>query len=430
MLGEGGMALVYEVRSDDGEALALKILKIPRASIQARLLREGRAQAKLAHPNVVGVREIIDVHGAPGLIMELVQGGDLDDFLQSGPPSLYVADRLAREILEGVAAAHQAGLIHRDLKPANVLLQKHPGGLHPKITDFGLARILGDSAADARVTRTGMAMGTPAYMPPEQIRDAKNVDQRADVYALGALLYELVSGVRAYDDDDLLNVLNSVAGGHRVPIQERVPGLPDRMREAIDGAMLVDLDERIPDCPTLLDVWTGKRTWFEPVAPPPRPSRVLPAVGLGALVLSILATGLLTVVGVSMIASGALDGAAPVVAPTYRPEVPSLAFETLAPVERIESTVRTVRTSGPPASRVVPSPSSFASVWVDGGTAARLTDRAGAAFEPGARIPPGTYELSVVVGGDTVTRTVTIVGGQTLRIECNSFKECEPVTSP
>src|SRR5690606_10003737 len=101
------------------------------------------------------------------------------------------------------------GVVHRDLKPANVLTEIWHDGVVPKITDFGLAKVL-DADASSGDTRSGMAMGTPAYMAPEQVRDAKDVDQRADVFALGAILYEMLTGRRAFDGDDSFDVMQKV----------------------------------------------------------------------------------------------------------------------------------------------------------------------------------------------------------------------------
>jgi serine/threonine-protein kinase len=200
--------------------------------------------------------------------MEYVDGTDLDQFLVDQSLSLDQAAHLAKGILKGVNAAHQLGLIHRDLKPANSLLAVVDRKMIPKITDFGLAKLLGDGGSGSGRTRSGMAMGTPSYMPPEQIRSAKDVDARADVFALGAILYELVTGQRAYDGDDVLQIFNDVAGGNRIPARELRPDLPLRMQRAIDGALRVDPDERIPDSDTLYRVWTGEQIGIEKASGP------------------------------------------------------------------------------------------------------------------------------------------------------------------
>ncbi|MEZ4318606.1 MAG: protein kinase [Myxococcota bacterium] len=259
VLGEGGMAVVYRARHNQlGSLHALKVLKLPTAAIQDRLLQEGRAQARLRHPNIVSVTDVVDVQGSPGLVMEFIGGVALDDFLRLRRLTLEQADDLARGIIEGVAVAHQAGLIHRDLKPGNILLDASAQRLVPKITDFGLAKLLDGGGGGQTETRSGMSMGTPAYMAPEQIESARDVDKRADVFSLGAILYELVGGERPFQGNSTLDVLNAVASGVRRPLSELVEGLPERMEVAIDGALKVDRDDRIANCDALLDVWTGE----------------------------------------------------------------------------------------------------------------------------------------------------------------------------
>ncbi len=269
-LGEGGIAVVYRVRHARLQTShAMKVLKLPHAAIQDRLLQEGRIQASLQHPNIVSVTDVVDVDGSPGLVMEYVDGSNLEQLLLDRRLSFEQADHLARGILNGTRAAHGVGLIHRDLKPANILLAVKGSEMIPKITDFGLAKLLDDAhpagasptgAAPPRsgLTRSGVAMGTPSYMAPEQIRSAADVDVRADVFSLGAILYELVTGQRAYDSEDLLALFNAIAQGRRTPLTDLVPDIPRRMQRAIDGALRVDPDERIANTEALLQVWTGE----------------------------------------------------------------------------------------------------------------------------------------------------------------------------
>ena len=261
-LGEGGMALVYRVQHVQlGTWHALKVLRSSWAPIRDRLLLEGRVQAQLQHPNIVAVTDVVEVHGAPGLVMEYVAGPSLDSLLRHTRLSIMQADMLGRGIIAGVAAAHEQGLIHRDLKPANILLAVGKFGVVPKVADFGLAKLLdtGESSS-ARQTRTGVGMGTPAFMSPEQLRDAKNVDCRADVFALGAILYELACGARAFDTDDVLDLFAAIAAGQYVHPREHAPELPSRMVDAIVGALEPDRDKRWPDCASLLQAWTGEPT--------------------------------------------------------------------------------------------------------------------------------------------------------------------------
>lgn len=260
LLGSGGMAVVYRVidRRLDVE-LALKVLSITTPGVTERLLQEGRVQASLRHPNVVPVTDIVSVGGQPGLVMELVEGPSLDDLLAHGPLDLVEAETLARGILAGVRAAHTVGIVHRDLKPGNVLLALHDG-LLPKVTDFGLAKALD---ATGTATRSGAMMGTPQYMAPEQLRDASDVDERADVFAFGCILYELCCGRRPFDQADTLALFDAIRHGTFPAPDTLRADLPPRLAAAIAGCLEPDRDARLASCDAVfaaLDVDGGPPT--------------------------------------------------------------------------------------------------------------------------------------------------------------------------
>ena len=258
-LGRGGMAVVYKVRHRDLDSLhALKVLTIHSTSIRKRLHQEGRAQAKLRHANIVSVTDLVDVNGAPGLVMECVEGPDLSHVLQHSRENLSLADTLARGIISGVVEAHRLGFVHRDLKPANILIARQGGRPVPKITDFGLVKALLDENEAAARTQTGATMGTPAYMAPEQIRDPSVVDARADLFSLGVILYELTCGVRPFLGSDLIALFNAISAGDYLHPQLRNPEIPERMARAITGALEADRDKRIPDCRALFEIWEGR----------------------------------------------------------------------------------------------------------------------------------------------------------------------------
>ena len=190
--------------------------------------------------------------------MELVDGPSLDELIRStGPLPLPTADAIARGVLAGVAMAHSRGLVHRDLKPANVLLATGPEGVIPKVGDFGLARLLDDGSGR---TRTGTTMGTPQYMAPEQVRDAKSVGPESDVFALGAILYEMVTGRRAFDGEDIITIFQATASASYTPPERLRADLPDRMRQAIAGALRPDRGQRIQTADALLALWVGDAT--------------------------------------------------------------------------------------------------------------------------------------------------------------------------
>jgi WD40 repeat protein len=191
-IGEGGMGAVYRARQLPlNRDVAVKmILSGPYASPQmvARFRTEGQAVARLKHPHVVEIYDFDEHDGQPYFAMELVEGGSLADRLKKGPLPPRQAAELVRAVAEAIESAHEKGVLHRDLKPANVLLT--PDGT-PKVSDFGLAKMLD---AETGLTREGAVMGTAYYMAPEQAAGRADLDRRADVYALGAILYELLTG--------------------------------------------------------------------------------------------------------------------------------------------------------------------------------------------------------------------------------------------
>ncbi len=292
-IGVGATSVVYRVRHERlGAERALKVLSLSHPEVHRRILQEGRVQAELSHPNVVRVLEVIEVGKEPGLVLEYVDGPSLETWLvEHAEAPLPERDRVARQIVAGVAYAHQRGLVHRDLKPANVLMER--GGV-PRITDFGLAKIL-DAAPQVGDTRTGHALGTPRYMAPEQIRSAKHVDARADVFSLGCLLYELYCRRRAFPQEDMLSVFNAVTDGVLTDPAE-VADLPEHVAAAIRAALEMEPADRPADASALLamlqadEVHDFETTEVEdpPPAPParrqPRWLAGVAAVGVGSVV--------------------------------------------------------------------------------------------------------------------------------------------------
>ena len=193
-IGVGGMGTVYRARGDGNTDVAIKVLRpglgSERAAMLARFSREAEAMRRLEHVRVV---RFLD-HGEQGdvayIVTELVEGRDLAARLAMGRMSLREIVDVFGQVCDGVAAAHAAGIVHRDLKPANILVGRDDG---VKVADFGLAQ-LGADVAIPTLTRTNVAMGTFHYLAPEQRKDARTVDHRADIWALGVILYEMLTG--------------------------------------------------------------------------------------------------------------------------------------------------------------------------------------------------------------------------------------------
>lgn len=259
-LGGGATAQVYLVEHRElGTRLALKVMTLAGARARERALLEGRTQASLDHPNLVTVRDVLPVGECPALLMDYVDGPAMDTLLDRYRPSLAQVDHLTRQILAGVEHAHDRGLVHRDLKPANILVQVDEDGVVPRVTDFGLVKIL-EPGADSLRTRTGAVLGTPMYMAPEQIRSAAHVDARADVFALGCVLYRLLCGAPAFAGADLIQLHERMTTSAWRPVREWVPAVPRRMERAIARALEPDPEQRPRDASELLQLWIEEAT--------------------------------------------------------------------------------------------------------------------------------------------------------------------------
>jgi WD40 repeat protein len=225
VLGRGGMGVVYKAwQLSLGRAVALKMILAGAHASPGELARfraEADALARLRHPNIIQIHDVGEYEGRPYLALEYVEGGSLKDRLGGTPLPPRQAAALVQTLAGAVQAAHGCGIVHRDLKPGNVLLA---GDGTPKITDFGLAKRL-DAAAGP--TRTGSVLGTPAYMAPEQAGgQSRQVGPATDVYALGALLYELLAGRPPFRADTSLETLRAVVNEDPVPLRKLVPRLP------------------------------------------------------------------------------------------------------------------------------------------------------------------------------------------------------------
>ena len=198
-LGAGGMAKVYQAwdeRLQVGRAVKILNASLTRSKvIQERFLTEARTMARLHHPNIVGIHDIVDSAEAPYIVMELVEGGSLSDWCKRhGPMPPRMACRATLATLAALDVAHDSGVIHRDIKPHNILVTR--SGV-AKVTDFGIAQIQDDSSPS--LTKTGSTMGTMGYMAPEQRINAREVDPRADIYATGATLWSLLRNAQPLD---------------------------------------------------------------------------------------------------------------------------------------------------------------------------------------------------------------------------------------
>ncbi len=234
LLGEGGMGRVYAVEHVlMRKRLAVKILHRELTTVPevvARFEREAMAAANIEHPNVAAATDFGKLaDGSVFLVLEFVQGRNLRDEIAKGPFLLDRALAIARQIASALKAAHALDIVHRDLKPENVMLVEKVGDPDfVKVLDFGIAKVpIGETAergGGRPITKVGMVFGTPEYMSPEQAL-GQSVDGRADVYALGVILYEMIAGVRPFSSKSPVGILGQQLSSNPPPIHERVPGL-------------------------------------------------------------------------------------------------------------------------------------------------------------------------------------------------------------
>lgn len=250
-LGAGGMGAVWAATHIvTHKAVALKFLhkKHDDPDARRRVLREARAACAVQHPNVVQVHDVVeDEDGTPILVMDLLRGESLADKLER-EKTLTPAEAIAiiTPVLSALSVAHGVGIVHRDLKPDNFFLVDGLAA-NLKILDFGVAKLSGKDAATKetnRLTETGAMIGTPHYMAPEQAFGESDVDARADLWAVGAVLYELLSGVPPTDGQNLGQILKVLASGSIRPLASRAPSVPPALAAVVDGLLRIEKDER------------------------------------------------------------------------------------------------------------------------------------------------------------------------------------------
>jgi serine/threonine protein kinase len=248
-LGHGSMGAVYEaVHTALSKRVAIKTLlphlaAIPEARV--RFLREGKASARIQHPNVVRVTDVDGHEGVPFLVMEYLEGETLGDlFARQGALSLQGLLEVMLPVLSAVNAGHEAGVIHRDLKPHNIFLTLDArGDIAPKVLDFGISKLLGDSKD---FTASGATLGTLAYMSPEQAENAKKADARSDQYSVALIIYEGATGRRAFEGDQAFAVLSQIVAGSIPPPRAVRPELPEEFERSLMRALALRPERRYP----------------------------------------------------------------------------------------------------------------------------------------------------------------------------------------
>ena len=250
LIGDGGMGSVFEARHEYlGTAVALKFLHSElarRPGLVARFLREARLSASIKNFHIAHVTDVDQASdGIAYLVMELLEGQSLMSMLQNGKQlSLDVALDYTLQILAGLEAAHAAEVVHRDLKPDNVFVVATPRGPVVKLLDFGIAKLRSTKEFQVALTKPGVMMGTPEYMAPEQVYSADSVDARADIYSVGAMLYEMLAGRRPAQGEDALQIAAFTLAGKVVRLNEMNPSVPTGVADVVHRAMAASPSDR------------------------------------------------------------------------------------------------------------------------------------------------------------------------------------------
>jgi eukaryotic-like serine/threonine-protein kinase len=306
---------------DPGPRVALKILRrefFTDSDVRSRFLEEGRTCMRLVHPNIVRVLECAQAEdGSPYIAMELLEGVPLGAYMSSGARiSVAQAAPILQSILAGLGAAHASGIVHRDLKPDNVFLNRdRAGAFVVKVLDFGISKVMDVAGGMGQRTRTGMLLGTPAYMSPEQARSARAVDQRADLWSAGVLFYEMLTGRSAFPAPNEYARLAAVLSVEPEPVERIDPSLAP-LSGFFERALKKDREERFASAAEMAQALAAAlpklpRHSAHPgeSAPPAAPGRIPEgALGAGAPVVGGAGASVAGGAGASIIGASAAAG--------------------------------------------------------------------------------------------------------------------------
>ncbi|MEW5795936.1 MAG: protein kinase [Candidatus Zixiibacteriota bacterium] len=291
-IGAGGMGEVYladDTRLD--RHVALKFLPphlCQDEGCRARFIREAQAAAKLSHPNIVTVHEVSELHGRPYIVMEHVEGQSLLEVIKGPGLTPDRVINLVIQVCDGLTEAQKYGVVHRDIKPSNILIDSHG---RAKLLDFGLAAVRGTD----KLTKTGSTLGTLGYMSPEQA-SGRTVDERSDLFSLGVVLYETITGRRPFTGEDEAATLHAVTHETPQPLARFCAHVPDGLQQVVDKALQKDPSVRYQSASGMMaDLRLLRRRSYDTdqtIKRPDAKSRyLLPVVGMVTLILILIAVG-------------------------------------------------------------------------------------------------------------------------------------------
>ncbi|HEY8427161.1 MAG TPA: protein kinase [Sandaracinaceae bacterium] len=256
LLGEGGMGAVYVALNQVlQKRVALKVMSERFASVPAaveRFLREAVAASRVSHPSIVQVFDAGDYEGKPWIAMELLEGESLGERLERGPLTVAEALKMAEGALSALSEVHEEGIIHRDLKPDNIFLARTRGGdWIPKVLDFGVAKDTSDGQL-SKLTATGAVVGTAHYLSPEQAKGLSDIDARADIYAMGVVLFESLSGRMPFEAETITQLIAKMFTERPRRLQEVAPHVPEALAEVVNTCLEADRERRFQTARALL----------------------------------------------------------------------------------------------------------------------------------------------------------------------------------
>jgi Protein kinase domain len=276
-LGRGGMAIVYRARDARlKRSVAIKLLPPElafRGDVRSRFLREAETAARLNHPNIVPIYTVDERDGLVYFVMALVRGGSIGDRLKTG--NMFSPDetrRIMREVADALAYAHRAGVVHRDIKPDNVLLDADSG--RAMVTDFGIARAASEDTDASRLTATGAVIGTPAYMSPEQCAGDVDIDGRSDLYSLGTVAYQMLTGQPPFIGGNAPSIMMKHVTERPLSVRTRQPSVPRDLETIVMRLLEKDSARRFSSGQDLVAVLDGAAV--APLAPESQPESTLP----------------------------------------------------------------------------------------------------------------------------------------------------------
>jgi serine/threonine-protein kinase len=308
-IGQGAMGTVYRARDPLIErTVAIKTVSIEHlrqegADAESRFLREAQSAGRLSHPNIVTIYDVGEIDGLAYIAMEYLSGATLRDLMNRRPMPLDLTLETVTQMAEALAFAHEHGVIHRDVKPSNVVITGKRG--HIKLTDFGIAHL-----TNSEQTQDGQMLGSPRYMSPEQAM-GRQVDGRSDIFSLGVMLYEMITGQYAFDGDSLPTILYRVINEAPTPATSLRPHVPAGLANLLTSMLSKDPQSR-PDARAVVNALHALAPAAPHVPAPPPPNRVprlLPIIAFSTPFAVFL------LIGVSMIVIEHFLGAPPQVAP-------------------------------------------------------------------------------------------------------------------